>query len=130
MPEQLTKHPEITLQVLRSTGAKCGEGAEQQILVKCPAQRFCKLPGGEVCVYGLAEAPSMTQITATDWRALQVSLKEPIPARHNVPLGTMLIAISVALALGWFLHRAWGHHEQRKELRRRTAAQASGGEPP
>ena len=27
MPEQLTRHPEVTLQVLRSAGAKCGEGA-------------------------------------------------------------------------------------------------------
>ena len=26
MPEQLTKHPEVTLQVLRSAGARCGEG--------------------------------------------------------------------------------------------------------
>ena len=70
MPEQLTKHPEVTLQVLRSAGAKCGEGASQSILTQCPAPRFCKLPGGEVCVYGLGEAPRMTQISATEWQSV------------------------------------------------------------
>ena len=70
MPEQLTKHPEVTLQVLRSSGAKCGEGAAQDILSRCPPERFCKLPGGEVCVYGLPEATHMTQISPADWKAL------------------------------------------------------------
>jgi hypothetical protein len=55
MPEQLTKHPEVTIQVLRSAGVKCGEGSVQEILTKCPADSFCKLPGGEICVYGLSE---------------------------------------------------------------------------
>ena len=57
MPEQLTKHPDVTLQVLRSAGAQCGNGAPQEILQACPAARFCKLPGGEICVYGLTDAP-------------------------------------------------------------------------
>ncbi|MCY1226683.1 hypothetical protein D9M68_475770 [compost metagenome] len=70
MPEQLTRHPDVTLQVLRSAGARCGEGAPQEILKACPRERFCKLPGGEVCVYGLDNAITMTQITAADWRAL------------------------------------------------------------
>ncbi|MGA0609729.1 hypothetical protein [Caldimonas sp. KR1-144] len=74
MPEQLTKHPEVTLQVLRSAGAKCAENAPQAILTQCPAERFCKLPGGEICVYGLPQARNMTQITAADWRALLQSL--------------------------------------------------------
>jgi hypothetical protein len=34
MPEQLTKHPEVTIHVLRSAGAKCGEGSVQEILTK------------------------------------------------------------------------------------------------
>jgi hypothetical protein len=46
MPEQLTKHPEVTIHVLRSAGAKCGEGSVQEILTKCHANSFCKLPGG------------------------------------------------------------------------------------
>jgi hypothetical protein len=70
MPEQLTKHPEVTLQVLRSGGAKCGEGASQDILASCPAERFCKLPGGEICVYGVADARRMTQLTPNDWQSL------------------------------------------------------------
>jgi len=74
MPEQLTKHPEVTLKVLRSSGAKCGEGATQEILTQCPAQRFCKLPGGEICVFGLSEASKMTQITSAEWKALVQSL--------------------------------------------------------
>lgn len=70
MPEQLTKHPDVTIQVLRSAGARCGEGEAQAILRSCPPARFCKLPGGEVCVYGLDGAPAMTQITAADWQSL------------------------------------------------------------
>ena len=70
MPEQLTKHPEVTLEVLRSAGAKCGEGAAQTILTKCPADRFCKLPGGEICVFGLADSTRMTQLTGADWQSL------------------------------------------------------------
>lgn len=77
MPEQLTKHPEVTLQVLKSAGAECGTGAAQTILKACPAERFCKLPGGEVCIYGLPEASRMTQIRAADWQAL---LGAPLPA--------------------------------------------------
>jgi hypothetical protein len=70
MPEQLTKHPDVTLQVLRSAGAKCGEGALQEILTQCPADRFCKLPGGEICVFGLPDSLNMTQLTPEDWQAL------------------------------------------------------------
>jgi hypothetical protein len=43
MPEQLTKHPEVTIYVLRSAGAKCGEGLVQEILTKCPAE-FLQAP--------------------------------------------------------------------------------------
>ena len=70
MPEQLTKHPEVTLQVLRSGAARCGEGLPQEILKQCPAERFCKLPGGELCIYGLPEATRMTQVSAAEWQAL------------------------------------------------------------
>jgi hypothetical protein len=70
MPEQLTRHPEVTLQVLRSAGARCGEGAPQEILKQCPAPRFCKLPGGELCIYGLDEASRMTQVSAAEWRSV------------------------------------------------------------
>ena len=62
MPEQITKYPDVTLNVLKSAGAVCGEGAPQNILKQCPAARFCALPGGEICVYGISEIAQMTQI--------------------------------------------------------------------
>jgi len=70
MPGQLTKHPEITPKVLRSASTQCGEGAPQDILTQCPADRFCKLPGGQLCVFGLPEASKMTQITALERQAI------------------------------------------------------------
>ncbi len=100
MPEQLTKHPEVTLQVLRSAGAKCGEGTPQEILVKCPSARFCKLPGGEICVYGLTDASQMTQVSAQELRSLASSdptVPNPIV---TTPLGTVAFVAAVALFLG------------------------------
>jgi hypothetical protein len=94
MPEQLTKHPEVTLQVLRSAGAQCGEGVAQEILTRCPAERFCKLPGGEVCVYGLPEASRMTQVSAADWAALV-----PRPAAQT-PAPTLALGADAMLSGG------------------------------
>ena len=92
MPEQLTKHPEVTLKVLRSSGAKCAEGATQEILTQCPAQRFCKLPGGEICVFGLSEASKMTQITSAEWKALVQSL--PATPVRSSESGTQVLLSS------------------------------------
>ena len=99
MPEQLTKHPEITLKVLRSSGAKCAEGATQEILTQCPAQRFCKLPGGEICVFGLSDAAKMTQITSAEWRALVQSLPaSPVKSSESGSAGVLLGSGSGLLA--------------------------------
>ena len=62
MPEQISKYPDVTLQVLRESGAVCGQGAPQNILKQCPRDRFCSLRTGEICVYGINEIPKMTQI--------------------------------------------------------------------
>lgn len=70
MPEQITKYPDVTLQVLKGAGAVCGEGAPQKILKQCPAARFCALPTGEICVYGIDEIPRMTQIDAREIAAV------------------------------------------------------------
>jgi uncharacterized protein YneF (UPF0154 family) len=113
MPEQLTKHPEVTLQVLRSAGAQCGEGAAQQILVRCPAARFCKLPGGEVCVYGLADAGQMTQVSRAEFQTLAATLAPaapspppPPPQWGPGPLGAIAAALLVGAALGaWLVRR-------------------------
>jgi hypothetical protein len=66
MPEVLTKHPEVVIQVLESGGAKCGDGLPQKILKQCPAGSFCALPGGETCVYGVGDVGKMTQIKKSD----------------------------------------------------------------
>lgn len=119
MPEQLTKHPEVTLQVLQSAGAQCGTGAAPQILKACPPARFCKLPGGEICVYGIADAPRMTQFGAADWKALAVATKVPgvvalpgdvvPPGEPGTPamaaLGSGVGLVAVGVAIGWWLRR-------------------------
>jgi len=106
MPEQLTKHPEETLTILKSAGAKCGEGAPQKTLTQCPADRFCALPGGEICVYGLAQAPQMTQIAATELvRAAAPEQPAPgdISAMETISVGAVFIA---GILLGRFWPRA------------------------
>ncbi len=66
MPEVLTKYPDIVLQILNESGAECAMGAPQQILTACPPERFCSLPTGELCVYGVHEISEMTQISITE----------------------------------------------------------------
>ena len=106
MPEQLTKHPEVTLQVLRSGGATCGASVPQAILTQCPAERFCKLPGGELCVYGFADAARMTQPGAADWQALaQAVMPPPAPAAAGPALFYGVPGLLVGLALGAVLAR-------------------------
>lgn len=104
MPEQLTKHPEVTLQVLRSAGAKCAEGVAQDILTACPSARFCKLPGGELCVFGLGDASKMTQITAAEWRAIASSESSgPAPPEQPFPAPVALsggIGLLSGMAIG------------------------------
>lgn len=102
MPEQLTKHPDVTVQVLRSAGAKCGEGAAQEILTQCPAERFCKLPGGEICVFGLPDSARMTQLTAGDWLALAAQHQRQ-PEQSDVVAGESLAAGGVGLIAGALL---------------------------
>lgn len=66
MPEQISKYPDVTLKILKEAGAACGEGAPQKILTACPPERFCSLPTGEICIYGLADVPKMTQVTGQE----------------------------------------------------------------
>jgi MYXO-CTERM domain-containing protein len=66
MPEQISKYPEVTIKVLKGAGARCGEGLERKILTQCPPERFCSLPTGEICVYGIQDIPKMTQITSQE----------------------------------------------------------------
>ena len=98
MPEQLTKYPDITLRVLRTSGAVCAEGAVQRVLTECPVEQFCKLPGGELCVFGLADASKMTQITATEWQALVPSAS----FETERPAESLGIDVLLSAAVGLF----------------------------
>ena len=95
MPEQLTRHPEVPLEVLRSARPRCAEGAPQEILQQCPRERFCKLPGGELCVYGLPQAAQMTQVTRAEWQSLLGTIA-PSPAPPPWPA----LGATAALGLG------------------------------
>ena len=66
MPEQISKYPDVTLQVLKGAGGRCAAGAEQKILTQCAPERFCSFASGEVCVFGLEHVSQMTQINAND----------------------------------------------------------------
>lgn len=80
MPEILSPHPEVTLTVLRGAGARCGEGAPQQILTACPRERFCSTPTGEICVFGLDDIPAMTQVSPGELiRAASTPAGTPLP---------------------------------------------------
>ncbi len=62
MPELLTKHPDIVKKVLQGTpGVVCGRGP-RRILEQCPLEWFCRLPTGELCIYGPDNWPEMTQM--------------------------------------------------------------------
>lgn len=130
MPEQLTKHPEVTLQVLRSAGARCGEGAAQEILVKCPSARFCKLPGGEICVYGLADAGQMTQVSARELQALApAGASGPGPSIATPP-GTVALVAALALFLGLVIGATVVRMSRKRAIvRRHEAAEPPDGRP-
>ena len=103
MPEQISKYPEVTLKVLKGAGAVCGEGAPQKILTQCPSERFCSLPTGEICVYGIKDIPQMTQITPQE--LAQVVGMGTWQGAAVTSLGieeTLLAAVFFAgLVLGW-----------------------------
>jgi hypothetical protein len=118
MPEQLTKFPEVTIHVLRSAGAKCGDGSVQEILTRCPADSFCKLPGGEICVYGLADASKMTQISTSELQVL-VPRPQAAPAPTSASSDAFFyFAVVCALLVGAALGAA-------AAKRRRTSRRAN-----
>ncbi|PCC67714.1 hypothetical protein SAMN02745121_02351 [Nannocystis exedens] len=107
MPEVLTRHPETVLQVLRSAGAKCGEGAPQKILTQCPAESFCALPGGETCVYDVADVGRMTQISAADLAPYVCKQEQGsgCSAARTDAGGLLVVGLVAGLALGRWSRR-------------------------
>ncbi|MFQ5801617.1 MAG: hypothetical protein ACE5JQ_01810 [Candidatus Methylomirabilales bacterium] len=107
MPEQISKYPEVTIKVLKGAGARCGEGVKQKILIQCPRERFCALPTGEICVYGIKEIPQMTQIT-TQELARVVCPPERKSSMTSALLSNSEVALLAAtFAVGLVVGRSW-----------------------
>lgn len=100
MPEQITKHPDVTIQVLKSAGAKCGPGVEKQILKKCPGERFCALPGGEMCIYGTDQIAQMTQITPRELCPPAKTGAGTLPGAGWTDAGALGVTFALGLAAG------------------------------
>ncbi len=114
MPEQISKYPEVTIEVLKGAGARCGEGAEQKILTKCPQERFCALSSGEVCIYGIEDIPQMTQITPKELAGIVCP-----PGLHS-SMGSVslsspeIVLLGVTFAVGAAAGRFWRTINRRK----------------
>lgn len=92
MPEIISKHPEIVIKVLESQGAKCGDGIKPKILTKCAPEKFCKLDGGELCVFGQNEVAKTTQLDKSELCATRSS-------STNAPDAIQVSSIALPLAL-------------------------------
>lgn len=102
MPEQITKYPDVTLKVLKEAGASCGEGAPQKILTQCPKERFCALPSGEMCIYGIEQIPQMTQVKTQEIAAVVGNAAAPADFS-----AMEVVAVSAVFVAGIFLGRFW-----------------------
>lgn len=107
MPEQITKYPDVTLQVLKGAGAACGEGAPQKILTQCPKERFCSLPSGEMCIYGIQQIPQMTQIKVQELAEVVSSGMQQRTADPRTVSAAETIAVSAVFIAGIVLGRFW-----------------------
>lgn len=107
IPEQISKYPEVTLKVLNGSGALCGEGAQQSILTKCPADRFCSLRAGEICVYGIDEIPQMTQITPQEIAGVVCHDYKQSSIFPTSLSGSELIVMVVLFLLGAIIGLFW-----------------------
>ena len=107
MPEQISKYPEVTLKILKEAGGLCAEGAPQKILTACPPERFCSLPTGEVCIYGITDILNMTQITPQELAKVVCpddQKEKPGAAEVSAAEGT---ALGVVFLAGLLLGRLW-----------------------
>lgn len=119
MPEQLTKHPDITLGLLKDLGAQCGTGAPQNILKACPPERFCALPSGELCIYGLEGMLQMTQITKEEMAAIVCpECQQSGPVNSAMISGPGSILMGAVFIVGIMFGKLW------------KTSRAKGGRPP
>ena len=103
MPEIISKYPDIVLQILKEAGIDCGTGAKQQILVNCPAERFCALQTGELCIYGLSDIPKMTQISGAELANAASGARIPFLTIEVIFL--ILIVFVVGIIIGIFIFK-------------------------
>lgn len=96
MPEIVTKYPDILLQELKDAGGQCGVGVKPDILKSCPHDRFCQLPTGEICVYDLKSAASMTQIKPAEWSEVITGIP-PMFGISNLLLLILIFGIGIAI---------------------------------
>ena len=104
MPEQISKHPEVTLQVLQGAGGRCGPGVQKNILTQCPSERFCSFPSGEICVYGVQQIPQMTQISSEELARVvcpggRASGNEPASASW-ADIGPLGVSLALGIVIG------------------------------
>jgi len=99
MPELISKYPEIVLQILKEAGIECGTGAKQQILVNCPAEKFCSLPTGELCIYGLTDIPKMTQISGAELANAASDARIPLLTIEAIILIVLTLIIGVIIGI-------------------------------
>jgi hypothetical protein len=100
MPEQISKYPDVTIEVLQGAGARCGPDVPKRILTKCPSERFCAFDSGEICVFGIDQIPQATQITTQELARVVCSHG---PSSETGPAGVTGLdvgALGVTLALG------------------------------
>jgi hypothetical protein len=100
VPEQISKYPDITIQVLREGGAQCGSGVEKKILKACPSERFCAFPSGEICVFGLNQVEQMTQIRPHELAQAVCPQAKPSNSGSGSGLLPEASALGVTFALG------------------------------
>lgn len=105
MPEVVTKHPDVVKQVLESAGARCGAGAPQKILVRCPREQFCSLPGGEICVYPASGIAEMTQLSRAELCGARAEARPPGDGVDAGTIGWIVAAVLPALVGAFVLGR-------------------------
>ena len=103
MPKIISKYPDIVLQILKEAGIECGTGAKQQILVNCPAERFCSLPTGELCVYGLNDLSKMTQISGAELTNVAAGSKLPFLTIEVIFL--IIVVFIIGIVIGILIYR-------------------------
>lgn len=141
MPEILTKHPDIVIQVLEGAGVRCGGGQKPRILKSCPSAQLCTTPNGELCVYGPTELEAMTQLSHAEICAPagKPRAREPTASASEAGEGCATQALSpqpgagiaalgaIAIAVGVVSRRVRRRGKNRRQRRGASARRGADG---